>query len=364
MRRGQTENFSFRIFGAEIWGPLLADLCRWLMEETAADGVEELYFVSRDAYMLYCLYRACAGPASPAAYYLEISRRSLGMEESRENDGIGAECPPDAIGYLQSFPRRGRCGIVDIGWHGSIPDRILPWFPGDGGRLTVYLVGYRGSRRRAGGRLCFRSYLSRRESLCSEAFVGLWELLMMEDRGRPAAYRQAGDSWMPIRTFHIPCGTVRAPAGNTEEARGNWLLLRLTALYRAFTILHREGSAAVRQGGTGARRRFLRLGTRPAPHEVRALGRYLFCDGGTWGPLAMPAAFSVYRRCPSLFREDYHRSRWKSGFLCGLLGSRSAGMPLWYLLRLAGRTAKRFSKRHKLGIIVGVKSETTFSWGE
>ncbi len=348
-RNGKT--FSPEDFGRTVWGPLLADLCRWLLEETHKDGITELYFVSRDSYLLYCLFKETMGPDGPAVYYLEVSRRALGLGAqvsagASPVDGGRVFCSCESRQYLTSFPLRGNCGLVDIGWHGSIPlclQELPRWREL---ALKVYLVGYAGPDTPA---LQVRSYLRRRDSLASEAFVGLWELLMMEDKGSPVGHVHTQNGWQPVRAAHVPCGTaLAARPGSSARDRQAWLLLRLYAVTGAVLLLREMDRRTIAARGRTALRCFLRMGRHPRREEAEFLGVLLFQDDLSCSALAAPRSLRDYLREPMHLLADYHDSRWKCGFLRLLLPLPSAAFPLWRLLRSADH---RFSIRDKYGII-------------
>lgn len=66
-------------FGHAVVGPLMFGFMTWILQQAEADGVEALYFLSRDGYFLQSIYEACTAGLEgrvPAARYLYISRRS------------------------------------------------------------------------------------------------------------------------------------------------------------------------------------------------------------------------------------------------------------------------------------------------
>ncbi len=67
-------------FGYAVIGPLMFGFMSWIVAKAAADGVDRLFFLSRDGYFLQSIYEACArggGMALPSAHYLCVSRRSV-----------------------------------------------------------------------------------------------------------------------------------------------------------------------------------------------------------------------------------------------------------------------------------------------
>ncbi|HEV2354813.1 MAG TPA: rhamnan synthesis F family protein, partial [Puia sp.] len=82
-------NGNLHDFGYWYFGPVLLAYVKWVLDRAAEDGVETLYFVSRDGDILVRICRLLAeqlpGP-TPKAVYLEVSRRSIGVPfiESRD----------------------------------------------------------------------------------------------------------------------------------------------------------------------------------------------------------------------------------------------------------------------------------------
>ena len=62
-------------FGYEVFGPLLYGFIRWLYKEARDKGIEQIFFLSRDGYVMKQLYEEL--DLSIPSFYLEVSRRSL-----------------------------------------------------------------------------------------------------------------------------------------------------------------------------------------------------------------------------------------------------------------------------------------------
>lgn len=67
--------------GYAICGPLVFAFCQWLIDRARADGVERLYFLSREGQFLKMVYdQVAAGVAdAPPSAYLVLSRRTLNV---------------------------------------------------------------------------------------------------------------------------------------------------------------------------------------------------------------------------------------------------------------------------------------------
>lgn len=71
----KTSDNQYYKFGYEVFGPLLYGFIRWLHEETKRDNIEQIFFVSRDGYIMKKLYDQM--DYDIPAFYFEASRRSL-----------------------------------------------------------------------------------------------------------------------------------------------------------------------------------------------------------------------------------------------------------------------------------------------
>lgn len=68
-------NDEYYKFGYEVFGPLLYGFIRWLRKETEKDNIEQIFFLSRDGYVMKKLYDQVEH--NIPAFYFEASRRSL-----------------------------------------------------------------------------------------------------------------------------------------------------------------------------------------------------------------------------------------------------------------------------------------------
>ncbi len=316
LRETERERF-FRGLGRTVVGPFLADLVRWLLARSQEDGVERLYFLSRDAYLFYYAYRRAAVeevPGSfPEARYLCVSRESLGLcGASRRR----AEEYRNCRSYLLQEGVSERCGIVDIGWHGSCAARISQLCGLQGG-LYGYYFGYLGDAPQA------RAYLGRGGSFLCESCVGLLEMLFREETGEEIRYERDGGRWVPRRTAAGHSGSDALLHRMQEEA-----------LETAGECLRRNRSR--RAAAAASTARLLRIGLLPTARERRILGALQMEEEGRCRPLAGPRAPGVYLLHPRLWMRDYHRSLWKCGFLADM-GAGPAACLLWLVLRTSKR---------------------------
>jgi predicted HAD superfamily hydrolase len=68
-------------WGYSLVGPLLVSFSQWLCEQARADGIDSLYFLSREGKMMKAVYDAWVEglPGAPRSHYLVLSRRSSSM---------------------------------------------------------------------------------------------------------------------------------------------------------------------------------------------------------------------------------------------------------------------------------------------
>lgn len=63
--------------GSGMLGPLLAGFAKWTLDQARQDGVETLWFLSRDGWWFHQAARLLARPGDPRLVYLGINRRQL-----------------------------------------------------------------------------------------------------------------------------------------------------------------------------------------------------------------------------------------------------------------------------------------------
>lgn len=64
-------------FGFEVLGPLLYGFCTWLHESVKKDGLDKIFFLSRDGYLMQQGYRLLYGEEAIENSYLYASRKAL-----------------------------------------------------------------------------------------------------------------------------------------------------------------------------------------------------------------------------------------------------------------------------------------------
>lgn len=298
--------------GRAVLGPLLAAVLHWLLETCRRDCVNELFFLSRDSFLLYAAYRRIGreieSGAIPDAHYLCVSRKSLGLRGNADPEEI-RRCRA----YLLQEGVAAGCGIVDIGWHGSTAERIA-LLCGIQNGLYSYYLGDLGRGPYA------RAFLRRPESLLCEGCLGVWEILFREDAGEEICYRRTGDRWSAVRSA---CKT----SGQTELLRD----MREEAVREAVRCFFSSGPHT-----PSPVRKVLRIGLFPSSGDLSRLGSLMLEECGALVPLAGPCPAGKYLLYPRLWLRDYHRCLWKCGFLAEM-GAGPAAFPVWLLLRTLNR---------------------------
>ena len=64
-------------FGFEVLGPLLYGFCTWLHESVKKDGLDKIFFLSRDGYLMQRGYQLLYGEDATENSYLYVSRKAL-----------------------------------------------------------------------------------------------------------------------------------------------------------------------------------------------------------------------------------------------------------------------------------------------
>lgn len=64
-------------FGFEVLGPLLYGFCTWLHESVKKEGLEKIFFLSRDGYLMQQGYQLLYGDEAVENSYLYVSRKAL-----------------------------------------------------------------------------------------------------------------------------------------------------------------------------------------------------------------------------------------------------------------------------------------------
>src|SRR5579872_1629890 len=130
-------------FGYWYFGPVLLAYVKWALDRAREDGIDTLYFVSRDGDVLVRICRLLTeqlpGP-TPKAVYLEVSRRSIGVPFIESREQLDKLLMPEyLIGPLSELIRirlgidLADCPAIDVQSYGfagidapvSIPDDLF-----------------------------------------------------------------------------------------------------------------------------------------------------------------------------------------------------------------------------------------------
>lgn len=85
------------LFGGDPWrlgyygqGPMLLGYAKWLIEKSIRDGVQRLYFLSRDGLIMKEAYDRIATnyPQAPSSHYLLCSRRAVNLAKVKDEYGV------------------------------------------------------------------------------------------------------------------------------------------------------------------------------------------------------------------------------------------------------------------------------------
>lgn len=98
-------------FGYEVFGPLLFGYVKWLHADAVNNGVEQIYFLSRDGFIVKKIYELCGYCKDIPSEYLEVSRRSLRVPNYSKNMNyeniIGTLTVPNITNIIQLLDTLG-----------------------------------------------------------------------------------------------------------------------------------------------------------------------------------------------------------------------------------------------------------------
>lgn len=83
---------NYHALGYTVLGPMVLSFVQWLAQQSSADGIERLYFLSREGEFLKAVYDIWSGhaDAAPPSSYLVLSRRSVTVPMIRTIEDIEA----------------------------------------------------------------------------------------------------------------------------------------------------------------------------------------------------------------------------------------------------------------------------------
>lgn len=213
----------------------------------------------------------------------------------------------------------GRCGVVDVGWNGTLQASLEAVMELEPGKIKGYYVGlYPSARRRHAGAM--RAYVDAARwqdtvwfRYCLERCIDWYELILSEPLGSITGLRRTSTG-----CFEAIRSDQRLP-----EDQQSWVSAIQQNLIHAASNHHSRLGA----GRKLAWLSLLRLVNLPTPAEAAVIGD-LYCQSGFGGsddyaPLARPAHSSPYYLTHvSRWREEWRASVWKPGFVIRSLSGR------------------------------------------
>ncbi|MCR5294934.1 MAG: hypothetical protein K6E30_07160, partial [Lachnospiraceae bacterium] len=241
--------------------------------------------------------------------------------------------------YLKEQGVGGRFGIVDIGWSGSMQRFLLDALDelGIPASIKGYYVGladyykrnekYRKDLDLSGYLFDFKK--NPKDYDCRQSFVGLFETLFPEQKGSVERYEKHGSEG---------ARAVRLPYEYASDGRSASEKEPLEALQRGALDFCRQISAHpfLSSGDFSPKLLFRELyhaGTDPSGRMLAMFGDFRFIDEKETSRLAAPKALSAYIRDPGSLRNDFLKSRWKTGFLKRLFKVKLPYQKLYLLMR-------------------------------
>lgn len=370
----------FAEIGREVLGPTLQSFALWLHSEAKRDGIEQLFFLARDGYMMQKAYRA-AIPASEQIpnHYMFASRRlfnfaaitrideralkllmgdrvEMPVEQYLLRIGLDAlDCAAEleAAGFagpdemvrggwdrleqlfrslegpiVQAAADERRlvlryadcladwdgsvCGVVDIGWHGSLQASLRDVLGLPEGHLRGYYFGLHASADKHGERM--KAFLDERK--LSDLYTS-WR-----------TFRRCREIF---ELFFI--GREGSIIGLEELAPGQFkavqaAILKSESILQGVELMQTEAIRSIKSTQTPLRRSIVRARLRrllswPTRSQAIALGDVVHQEGfGGYGRLAHIArprrSLRGYLLRPTELIYEYRKTFWRPGFIARL----------------------------------------------
>ncbi len=120
---------NYHALGYTVLGPLVLSFVQWLAQQSSQDGVERLYFLSREGEFLRKIYDIWAkhGEGPPPSEYLVLSRRAITVPMIRGMDEIEAIARTTYFSNHASSFVRERYGLIltDDEWAALVQQGLL-----------------------------------------------------------------------------------------------------------------------------------------------------------------------------------------------------------------------------------------------
>lgn len=381
-------------FGFEVLGPLLYGFCTWLHERVKQEGLNSVFFLSRDGYLMQKGYRLLYGEEAVCNRYLYVSRRALFIPQLwihpefehviwslGENTVWNCEKLCDKLGMDREtgLKRWTECGLLP---EQSFLSRNMK-------REPKVLRFYQSIQEEVVQK-SKEAYAVFLQYLQQEAFSGSVTLVDIGWQGSMQYYLQniLAQANIPAEIHGYYVGRVRnvipdlclhayIPAGENPQLGASGLFESLflsregsTKTYRkdpdgkiipelydseytqtkeaamveafqngalAFIDAMKTGIGAQPVPYTVATANILRVLRNPGKRELQMFADFGFADGEVH-PLAVPKSFWTYIQKPGSLLTDFANSQWKNGFLKKLF---RFPLPYWRVLfalkRLKGK---------------------------
>lgn len=235
--------------------------------------------------------------------------------------------------YITHNDIEGKIAIVDIGWSGGM-QRFLQTALKElsiESEIHGYYTGVADFYKRnitAGVQLNLNGYLfdfyhNTNDDDCRSCFVGLYEMLFLEQKGSVKRY---------VADMH----GVKVERYNYEYCINGKLLEEVKKI-----VLVQDGAMAfigenlsIHQSFPNPRiccKRLIKAGQKPTNKAIRLFANFRFFDEGEYLYLAKPQSFFYYCIHLNQFKKDFLKSRWKTAFLRRIF---KIPLPYNYLYRI------------------------------
>lgn len=224
--------------------------------------------------------------------------------------------------YLKVREIEGKFAIVDIGWSGGMQRFLQTTLNEMGIKAEIYgyytgIAKYYKRNVSDGFVLNMHGYLfdfmhNSSDKDCRNCFVGLYEMLFLEDKGSVEKY---------VRNYYGQIEALRYPyeymvngeslpeveyIKSTQKGALDYVKEHLTDSIDSIDKLRLCGN-------------LLSEGQNPSFKSIKLFADFRFFDEGEYYKLASPRSLWFYLLHPSDFKIDFLKSRWKTAFLKRLL---------------------------------------------
>lgn len=105
---------SAELLGYNVVGPLLTHFVTWLRERAERDGIERLYFLSREGKLLKAAYDLWSArePGTASSHYLVLSRRAVSVPRLRDYDDVLTLARPNYFSGTLENLLAARFGVI------------------------------------------------------------------------------------------------------------------------------------------------------------------------------------------------------------------------------------------------------------